>query len=599
MIFNKIDLVTALFDNSTLATLIVGPQKEILYLNGAAVSLFGYEKTKEVINQPLLSLIQIDDPDSVYQRFRAKKSGGATENFIIGRRKDGASLSLQVDIGKGAGEEGEYYSITAKDIGSQMSERKVDQLVFDAIDSGWSYAEFNIEGYFIVANDNFIKTFKYDTVEECLGKDHKRHVFDEDFEGEAHTRLVDGLYNGQIMSGEFRRRDNSGKEIWVYATYVPIRNEAGEMLKFLMICSDISHIKMPILEVNEVVKAMANGDLTQRVNTESEGYIQEMSDAVNTAIANLSELLQSIHEVANLVAVSSEEMTTKSEEMKSSTKEVSSAIQQISEGAQEQSEQIDEVSKLLGTILLSGKASVKQALEINSAAKDGVEATNTGNFSISSVVETMQAIETATDTASEAINVLLKKSGEITSTLEVITEIASQTNLLALNAAIEAARAGDAGRGFAVVAEEIRKLAEGSRTSAKEIEKVINEVNKDIEATNQVFGTMVKSVFAGNRATKKAKQIFQTIEKQTSNTLNESEEIKQRSEVQINEVEEAVNFVEQIVIVSEETATGTEQVASSAEQLSLGMDEVSNNSNDLTEIANQLLAGISKFKLRE
>ena len=144
----------------------------------------------------------------------------------------------------------------------------------------------------------------------------------------------------------------------------------------------------------------------------------------------------------------------------------------------------------------------------------------------------IQTIESTASTASESINVLTERSKEISSTLKLITEIAAKTNLLALNAAIEAANAGDAGRGFAVVAEEIRKLAEGSRVSAKKIEEVVKGVAEDIEEAVSSIGEMEDCVKKGNQAIQEAKGVFHNINSSSEETFKLSQDVQTATDEQ-------------------------------------------------------------------
>lgn len=359
----------------------------------------------------------------------------------------------------------------------------------------------------------------------------------------------------------------------------------------------LQSVSTPVMAVNSIVNAMAEGDLTQRFSEQAHGDMARLSGNLNKALDSLTELLQSIARNANFVDESSAEMSVVSEEMNTNTREIASAISEMSNGAQTQVSKVDESSNLVEGILRSSNEMGEKAETINEAAKLGVASSEKGMDMVNKVVFNMVDISEYSTKTHHSIQVLTERSAEITRVLSVITEIASQTNLLALNAAIEAAQAGDAGRGFAVVAEEIRKLAEDSRNSAKEIEKLVNDVQTDTTEAAKVIEIMSQSVKNGELASKEASEVFKEISDTSDRTFRHSQEILEATKLQVKDINAVVTITENVVVIAEETAAGTEQVASSATELSSGMMGYTEKSQQLAKVAEDLKSGISKFIL--
>ncbi|XOV93495.1 MAG: PAS domain S-box protein [Bacteroidota bacterium] len=578
------------------------PDGTIIVANENFINTLGYDSVNQITGKHHRIFC---DPSytktSEYKHFWDELGRGEIKSGEFPRlKKDGSEVWINASYTPVKDDSGKVVKVIkiASDITAMIEMRNQANAIKSAVDTGWASIEFTPEGNILSANPNFIQALGYSHEKELVGNHHRMFCDPDYTKSPDYKQFWNDLAHGTIQSGEFKRITKNGKEIWINASYTPIKDENGEVYKVIKIATDISKVKIPVLQVSSILKGIAEGNLAQNVDIEADGYVKEMADAIGTAVGNLNELLQGILELANLVAASSEEMTTKGEEMKSSTGEMSSAIQQMAEGVQDQSQQVDEISKLLAAVLDSAKGVAEKANQINKSAEEGTRSSKAGTETIKSVVGSMQEIQKSAEVTSKSIGTLTNRSEEIARTLNVITDIASQTNLLALNAAIEAARAGDAGRGFAVVAEEIRKLAEDSRNSAQEIEKVINEVQKDIDLADKSIQGMEKSVNEGNKASKDAESVFETIDRTSSDTYKKSEEISKGAQSQEESINNTVKAVERIVVVSEETASGTEQVASSSKELRHGMDEVSSTSRDLADVANQLLKNVSKFTLK-
>lgn len=369
--------------------------------------------------------------------------------------------------------------------------------------------------------------------------------------------------------------------------------ELGDSINALL-----SSIVDPVMEINHILRSMSEGDLTQRYRMDSKGQIKEMTDNLNQALDNLHDLLSSITSNADDIGDSADEMLTNADDMNVNMREMASSIEQMSNGAQRQMIRVEESSSLVEEIL-SRATDMKQKSEaINTAAQEGANSGKEGAQISRDIVSSIGEIANYSQMTTKSIKILTERSNEISRVLGVITEIASQTNLLALNAAIEAAQAGDSGRGFAVVAEEIRKLAEGSRTSANEIEALIKDVQTDTIEASQVIGKMNEVVDQTVSATTHATSVFNQLAESSNGTLGHSKNILDSSIAQNEHIQRVVKSTEDIVVIAEETAAGTEEVASSATELSAGMNTFIQKFNWLNSTAKDLQSRMTKFKLQ-
>jgi methyl-accepting chemotaxis protein len=212
-------------------------------------------------------------------------------------------------------------------------------------------------------------------------------------------------------------------------------------------------ITRPIARMSSVVGAMAQGDLTVRMDVAGRDEIAAMGDALNRAIDHMSRIVRDASAAAGAAAARS--------------RQVSDAAEQLASGAQEQAAALEGTAASLDEITATVKQNADNAVQANRIAEGSRDTAERGGRVIADAVMAMTEISRA--------------STKIADIITTIDEIAFQTNLLALNAAVEAARAGEQGRGFAVVAAEVRNLAQRSATAAREIKTLIEDSAAKVE----------------------------------------------------------------------------------------------------------------------
>ena len=319
-------------------------------------------------------------------------------------------------------------------------------------------------------------------------------------------------------------------------------------------------------EYNLMIDATA--ELIGHVQTNS-AKVDEMSTSLldlskqtDRAIDEVAQTITGIADVTSSQAQETQESVTKLEEL-------SKVIDELNESVQQMNAESDESAKIN---------------QNNMNTMDSV------NSNWVAELDDMKAL-------SQSVQNMNADIQDITKIINVINEISRQTNLLALNASIEAASAGEAGKGFSVVAAEIRKLAEQSAASTKEIEDIIDNIKNQstemVDKTNSSVEGGQKQSKLIQEAIKSTLEVFKRNQKMAQKVAGVAEASEKIEEVQGKVLE----GLESISASTQENAAGTEEVSANAEEVLATMDEFTQHVADLHQIAEQSDEQANRFKL--
>lgn len=363
--------------------------------------------------------------------------------------------------------------------------------------------------------------------------DHVSHMLDFS-KIEGHDWYVGAILNEQIA-------------------YQPVRALLSRSLWFAVLAVVVSMgclmmvlraLMKPLAQVNDAIENVASGegDLTQRLPTDTDQEFAELANSFNLFTADLQKRIQDTQLIA--------------QDILSGARISSENSEKTEESIHEQLVELEQLATAMNQMTSTAQDVASNAQNAAASARDAKQAAEHGSSVVVSTTNSIDELSSRIDSAVKETQELALAANNIESILKVISDISDQTNLLALNAAIEAARAGESGRGFAVVADEVRSLAQRTQHSTLEIQNMISQLQLGSRA---VSDAMKLSMSTAESAVKQAHEANDEIQR------------IQNAIMQINDM--------------------NTQIAAAAEEQSLVAEEINNNTYRIKDLSSQIVVG--------
>jgi len=416
--------------------------------------------------------------------------------------------------------------------------------------------------------------------------------------------------NGINYIASFSKSETTG---WIFVTAIPeseitsaTRGIQYQVALLGIICAILAvligirvsfTITTPVKKLMGVMGRAAQGDLGANIILNRKDEIGALVSSFNSMLEQIRYLVSQSKNLSDKVSLSSENIAKISSKTNNITSEVSATIQEIANGTSNQVSEVEKslvaVSKLADEI---GEV-VKSVESMRSVSEDVRKITNMGIKTADGLNRKASETNKITSNVVENIgqlNTLVQNIDRITKLLESMSE---QTKLLSLNASIESARAGEAGRGFSVVAEEIRKLAEQSNASSREIDNLVQKILAQTQASTELVLNAQKVINQQYVAVEDTSSMFAKINDAT-NVLNESmEKISTEVSTMDTHKTQVVLSIQTSSAVSEETASATEEVFAATEEQLAVTEQLTEMTKQLKELSQSLNFELNKFIL--
>ncbi|QXH59350.1 PAS domain-containing methyl-accepting chemotaxis protein [Pseudomonas azerbaijanorientalis] len=390
-----------------------------------------------------------------------------------------------------------------------------------ALGGSMALIEFQPDGTILGANSNFLRVMGY-RLEEIHSRHHRIFCTPKYANSVAYEGFWSRLGNGESINNRYLRLDKQGREIWLEASYNPVRDTSGRVIKVVKIAADVTARVQKEQEQESQIKAINRSMATIEFNRQGE-VISANENFLAVMGYRLDEIVGKHHRLfcersesesneycqfwerlnhgeffsGNFKRLNNQGHTVWLRATYNPVFDANGSLYKVVKFASDITAQVLQQE----TESRAARMAYETSLKTDDTAHEGARV-------VQETVDVMQSLAGELNHAAEGINDVSQQSEVISSIVQTIRGIAEQTNLLALNAAIEAARAGEQGRGFAVVADEVRNLA--SRTSQATI-KIVEVVQHNRELAQGAVARMEASKDKAEQGVKLAGEAGQVI----------------------------------------------------------------------------------------
>lgn len=337
-----------------------------------------------------------------------------------------------------------------------------------------------------------------------------------------------------------------------------------------MFVRSVGKLTKPLRVAVDVAESIAAGDLSQRIETsQSNDETGKLLRSLGSMQSSLRDIITQIRSQASSLSDAAAGLSKSSSLVESSSEHQNKVVMSIAATVEANSILIEDVTR--------------NAVKAQAISAESEQHSAQGGEVILQVVSDMHDISESVGEASRIIQDLESQSKKISSIINVIKEIADQTNLLALNAAIEAARAGEQGRGFAVVADEVRKLAERTGLSTKEISEMIGKIQLGTGYAVSSMQATVTRVAKGEGLTQQAGDSISQIKAgalQVSQSVNEISVAMQKENAASGEITRSI-----------------EEISRMTQQNNIAIHATTETAKNLERLSDNLQSAVGHFKL--